>query len=315
MPRGNVLQFQKRRAATMEEALEHLCQYKLAEGRADLTVRDYCEHVSRFFRLYPEAWDEENLQPCLMKHLSRKMSPVTYNLDLNYLRVFIDWCIHEEGIFTTNPLHRFKHRKESARIVNIPIEKLKKLLAIPDRSTYTGTRDYAMFLLAFDTGIRPKEMLTLLPSDLNLKGLEVSIRSDNAKTRVPRTLPLSKVTADAIRFLLEHRPEEWKENVPVFCTWEGRPMKVRVWSAKMTTHYSKHLGMHVRPYDLRHTFALNFLRNGGNVFALQRIMGHTCLEMTRRYLALTEGDIREQHDKASPVNVLMPKRTRITKLK
>jgi site-specific recombinase XerD len=68
--------------------------------------------------------------------------------------------------------------------------------------------------------------------------------------------------------------------------------------------YSKRIGIKVRPYDLRHSFALNFLRNGGNVFALQKLMGHSTLDMTKRYLALTQGDLQEQHAKASPVNML-----------
>ena len=50
-------------------------------------------------------------------------------------------------------------------------------------------------------------------------------------------------------------------------------------------------GVSLRPYDLLHAFALNFLRNGGNVFALQRIMGHSNLNMTKRYSALTQNDI------------------------
>jgi site-specific recombinase XerD len=56
---------------------------------------------------------------------------------------------------------------------------------------------------------------------------------------------------------------------------------------------------------LRHAFALGFLRNEGNIFALQRIMGHSSLEMTRRYLALTDQDLKEAHAKASPLNNLM----------
>lgn len=61
------------------------------------------------------------------------------------------------------------------------------------------------------------------------------------------------------------------------------------------------LGRRVRGYDLRHVFALAFLRRGGNASALQRIMGHRTMDMTRRYVNLVQGDIREMHDKASPL--------------
>lgn len=52
--------------------------------------------------------------------------------------------------------------------------------------------------------------------------------------------------------------------------------------------YSKTLKTSIRPYNLRHAFALQFLRNGGHTLALQRTLGHTDLTMTKRYVALTE---------------------------
>jgi len=64
-------------------------------------------------------------------------------------------------------------------------------------------------------------------------------------------------------------------------------------------------------YDLRHAFALSYLRNGGNTLSLQRILGHTDLTMTKRYVAYTLGDIKEQHAHASPVNRLVPVKKRM----
>ena len=70
--------------------------------------------------------------------------------------------------------------------------------------------------------------------------------------------------------------------------------------------------MHITPHLLRHTFAISFLRNGGNVFALQATLGHSSLEMTRRYCqALGFEDVFKEHEMASPVdNVFGNKRAR-----
>ncbi|MFO7296689.1 MAG: tyrosine-type recombinase/integrase, partial [Clostridia bacterium] len=49
-----------------------------------------------------------------------------------------------------------------------------------------------------------------------------------------------------------------------------------------------------------HTFAVNYLRNGGDVFTLQKILGHTTLEMTRIYVQLSDLDVKMLHKEASP---------------
>jgi len=69
------------------------------------------------------------------------------------------------------------------------------------------------------------------------------------------------------------------------------------------------------PYDLRYAFALSYLRNGGDTLFWQRNIEHTDLTMTKRYVAYTLGDIKEQHAKALPVNKLKPAKRKARKIK
>jgi site-specific recombinase XerD len=61
-------------------------------------------------------------------------------------------------------------------------------------------------------------------------------------------------------------------------------------------------GVRCSPHTLRHTFAVNFLRGGGNLFELQQLMGHADLTVLRRYVALAEADLAQAHRNASPAD-------------
>jgi site-specific recombinase XerD len=313
MHRAKVIAFRSDQPATWQELLEEFLTFKRAQGRSPRTLQDYDGTVHLFFKRYPLAWNSPNLKMHLMDFLTKSKCPATYNIRLAYLKCFFSWLVDEE-IVSANPLSDFKQRKESPRIVNIAPKILKELLTLPKLSTYSGMRDYALLLLHLDTGIRPLEALTLLPSDFNYRGREVTVRAENAKTRISRTLPLSDITAKAIKKLLETRPSKWNGESPIYANWEGNVMRVETWAQRVKELYAAHLGVSLRPYDLRHAFALNFLRNGGNVFALQRIMGHSNLDMTKRYLALTSQDIQGEHAKSSPLTKIAGRKARAVRL-
>lgn len=176
-----------------------------------------------------------------------------------------------------------------------------------------GLRDYALILLTLDTGIRPKEALTLVIPDFNAHSQEIYITSEKAKTRISRTLPISIPTIKVIQQLIHVRPDSWSVNAPIFCTLEGKALNRHTWGDRLE-RYSKELGVHIRPYDLRHTFALEYIRNGANALILQKTLGHSDLTMTKRYVALTNNDLRKEHGVASPINKLMPEKKRLKKL-
>lgn len=312
MAKAKVLRIDKNKPVTWDEALKGFLCWKQAQGVSERTMKDYRSHVSQFFDRHPNAYNQKELKSSALEYMAQQVKPATYNLRLAYLKAFFDWCI-QEGIFTENPLAGFKCRKAEGRTVNLNEDTLIKLIALPNRSRFSGLRDYSLVLLTLDTGIRPKEAFSLMVDDVNLSSLEVYIRSEAAKTRVSRTLPISPVTANAIRELIQARHSAWKKGVPVFCSADGGHMNAFTWGDRMEI-YSKKLGVWIRPYDLRHVFALQFLRNGGHALALQRTLGHTDLTMTKRYVSLTEQDLRQQHSIASPLNTLVPKKNRVRKI-
>lgn len=169
--------------------------------------------------------------------MADNIKPATFNIRLSYLKAFFDWCI-SEGILHQNPLSQFKKRKADGRVVNLDLETLKSLISLPNVSTFAGLRDYALILINLDTGIRAKEAFSLLVDDINFRALEVYVRSDIAKTKVARTLPISPVTGTAIKNMIQSRHPSWKDSVPVFCTAEGTMFNNGTWGDRMKM-YSK----------------------------------------------------------------------------
>jgi integrase len=151
-------------------------------------------------------------------------------------------------------------------------------------------------------------------ADFNFKSQETRIAPGVSKTGVSRTLPLSPVTVQAVKMLIACRHKQWAEDVPVFCSAEGTPFRNDTWGDRLEV-YGKELGVKIHPYALRHTFATLFLRAGGNAIVLQRLVGHSTLQMTTRHTHLTEKDLREVHAVASPVNGLASGKCRMRGLR
>ncbi|CAB3391684.1 tyrosine-type recombinase/integrase [Kyrpidia spormannii] len=289
------------------DVLDEFLLIRRAEGLAERTLRDYRDHIPAFFKDAGDAWpDVKALRRAVLGHFEglRGMSASYWNMRRKYLNAFFSWAVRE-GYLDDSPAKGIPKRKDEPQPRHVDTETLRKLLQLPDKRSYVGVRDLALLTLSLDTGVRPIEAFSLLPGDVDLRALEVRIPAANAKTRRERTLIISPETARAIRRLLTVRPDTWRPSVPLFANQDGRPLNRNSW-AKRLRLYSRKLGAAVSPYSLRHSHAILFLRQGGNLFALMREMGHSDLNTTRRYVNLDTADRHEQHRLASPLGAVLP---------
>lgn len=290
----------KPKVADLRGALEEFLLYKAGDGAAQRTLADYTYHVNAFLAAYPNLPDYEALRKAVVEYLARPVSPTTRNIRLRYLKAFFNWCV-AQGYLPANPTAGIRQAKEDLdNVRHVPLEDVKRLLSAPDKKTYAGLRDYCLMLVQIDTGARPGELFQVRVNDLNLEAREIRIRPEAAKTRIGRTLPVSPYTAQALQKFLKVRPEWWGEDVPLFATETGNALDDSQWAKRVAKHCRK-AGVKVTPYGLRHSFAIEFLKSSNDPFALQRILGHQDLAMTRRYVRYLQDDIREAHEKASPV--------------
>jgi site-specific recombinase XerD len=171
-------------------------------------------------------------------------------------------------------------------------EEVKKLLEVPNLRSVTGLRNRCILQLQAETGMRISEVLDLRPRDVVLGEKKVTIqRGKGQKTRVVYW------HSDELSMLLER----WKKKRPkssyLFptvrsATGKGKRINPRQFRLQFDRYVEKaQLPQWTTTHVLRHSFATNFLRTGGNIRTLQTILGHSSLATTERYLHVTDQDV------------------------
>ncbi len=234
----------------------------------------------------------------LLIHLEETHNPGGTHQVYRALRTFLNWyAIEADPPDWHNPMSNVKPPKLVERpLAPISITYLKKLVAAcPDN--FTGIRDRAIMLFLFDTGLRAAELIALDREDVDEIDGSVNVR--NGKGGKPRLTIIGKRTRKALRAFLRSRSDE---EDALFVTDDLERMSYRGLDNMLRRRAE--LAKVPKPtlHSFRRAFALNSLRNGMDVFSLQRLMGHADLQVMRRYLAQTDDDLRTAHAKASPVD-------------
>ena len=312
--------------------LEHLLEgYRLccvAEGKSPATIRWYMGKL-RIFKRYLEdngfPTDVSRITTghirAFLAHLrsdvkadennpnkpirDQPLSPRTIQGYARTLKAFYSW-LHREGYIDDNPMKLVKIPKASKIIVETLTEgQIRRLLNTIDCTTPLGFRDRCIILILLDTGIRLSELAGLTIHDVNLERGELKVMGKGQKQRL---VPIGASVQKALwKYLNKYRPDPPYPSIDsLFLNRMSMPMSpdsiYRM--IKRRGEEAGIQGVRCSPHTLRHTFAKNFLLNGGDVFTLQKILGHTSLEVVRMYVNLVSDDILRQHRKYSPVDMM-----------
>jgi integrase/recombinase XerD len=233
------------------------------------------------------------------------LSGHTVNGYLRALQAFWSW-MESEGIIDDNPFDRLRIPKAPKKIIPIfTEEQLRQLFAVTDTTSAVGYCDYVIILTLFDTGICCSELIGLRLTDVNLESRLLKVWGKGSKERM---VPIgAKVQKALWKYLARYRPEPATLHYDkLFLTRDGRPLTKDRLEAIVERHGKRAgiIGVRVSPHTFRHTMAVTFLRNGGDVFSLQRILGHSQLEVLRGYVNLALSDISRAHGRNSPADNL-----------
>lgn len=297
----------KQTPQSLEDMMKKFLLVKEAQHTGEEAMRDYRSCLNRFVSSSHNRLDYDLLEADTLSFFSAipDTSPARYNKPFQNVNAFLNWLVEQEMI-PKNPIkvHHLKKRRDDGNIKPVPIESLRVFIDSLDQKSYTGLRDYTIIMVMLDTGIRTKELLLLRSRDYSSETKSLAITKTIAKTRQQRIVYLSSSTAHALEYFISKKSLEWEDWL--FPNYEGKRLKVDHLDKSFAKHSMK-CGIKMTPYQLRHSFATLFLKNGGDLFSLQHLMGHSDLRMTKRYTELDEDYIEQQHKSFSPVLLLEKK--------
>ncbi|CAH1226055.1 Tyrosine recombinase XerC [Paenibacillus plantiphilus] len=271
---------------------------KLEELTAD-HVRQYVQHMLTEQTLYTG-------HPTLESHNTDiGLSPATVNIRTRTLKCFLRF-LHDEGYLQTDLASRVKLQKVAEDTLGaFEKEQVLQLLAAPNQREFLGFRDYVLLTLLFDTGLRINEALNLTLDDLYLADKTITVRASIAKNGTSRVVPVSKRTAELLSALVQENLSQFSKRSPsnLFLLNNGKPLTYNQAYERIRLHGENAgiTGVRVSPHTFRHTFAKLYLMNGGDLFSLQKILGHQDISMVRKYVQLNNRDLQEKHAQSSPL--------------
>ena len=236
---------------------------------------------------------------------SKPLSSLTIAGYARAIKAFFSW-LSREGYIEDNPARLLKVPKTAQVIVpTLSDDQIRRFFRVIDLSKRSGFRDYCIALIFLDTGIRLTELANLQIDDIDLEKGHLKVMGKGWKERL---VPIGARVQKALwKYIHRYRPQPAHPAIRnLFLSQQGYPLSAdRIY--RLIRAYGQKAGLQgVRcsPHTFRHTFAKKFLLNGGDLFTLQKILGHSTLDVVRLYLNLSPEEVEIQHRKYSPVDLM-----------
>jgi len=317
----------------LRKAITGFLNYKTAEGLSDSSIDSYrriLDHWADYVgdRSIAQLTDHDiNSYLVFMRteYVPRRWSGDTRALSLKTLRniwvtmcSFFTWAQTEfrlDNPMKNVPAPRFQKvvvepftREEIARMLTACIysreaDTLTRRKFVMRRPT--ANRDQAILLTLLDSGVRASEFCALKVNDFEAKRGKLEIRhgiGGGAKGGKGRTVYLGKTARHAVWRYLASRDDGDESTAPLFTVRQERSFNPSTLRHLIKSIAARSDVKNAYPHRFRHTFAITYLRSGGDVFTLQSLLGHGSLDMVRHYAKIAQMDVEQAHRKASPAD-------------
>ena len=209
-----------------------------------------------------------------------------------------------ENLMTVDPTEMLESPKIGRKLPNtLSVEEIDLLINSIDLSKPEGERNKAILETLYGCGLRVTELVNVRISNIFFNEGFLKVTGKGNKERV---VPIGiSVQKALLKYLTKFRPKQAHPNFTnIFLNRDGMPLTpnrvqtiIEIYSKKAGIK-----GIRASPHTFRHTFAVSYLRNGGDMFTLQRILGHESLDMVRNYVNVTQYDLQRAHLLHSPAD-------------
>ncbi|MCD7726754.1 MAG: site-specific integrase [Ruminococcus sp.] len=285
------------RKITFEEGCElYLLDCKQRNLRQG-TINHYTQSIKQFWNYFdyklPLSEINEDLYNGYVVYLKSKFSnDMSINAYLRDLITIIHFLQRQDLVksFTMQSI-----KVDKAPIETYTNEELEKLLYKPNikKCTFLEYEAWVISCLLFSTGIRQHSLMELQVKDVDFDNSLLNVRV--TKNRKPLIIPLNQSMLATLSEFLQYRQYRNKDDW-LFCNVYGNKL-LKSTSYRILYQYNKNrqvetTGLH----RYRHTFAKQWVINGGNVVVLSRLLGHSSLAITQNYINLLVSDMAKQVD-------------------
>ncbi len=257
--------------------------------------------VQRYEVLNMDEITAGHIRAYLSQLKARELSSETVHRGYGGMRCFFKFLLRE-GLIRSNPMELVERpKRESHMIQPLQPEQVRALLEQANQKTFLGLRNKVLMLFMLDSALRLTEALRIKLSNVDVAGGTVLVMG---KGRKERRVPFAKVTRQALEAYLIARRRIVVASDLLFISRHGGELTSRHVQI-MVKRYGALAGIQgvrVSPHTLRHTCATQYILNGGDPFSLQKILGHSTLEMVRIYVNLANRDVYDAHRKFSPMD-------------
>lgn len=295
--------------AALAQWLSHL---QALEGAAVNTVEAYRRDVSRYLKFLSAhrggaegiasvaRTTQTDLRAWMAEERSRGLSPRSLARALSAVKGFTAWAADRTDADATTVLSargpKFR-RKLPRPLSEDGAREILTEIGSDAREDWIAARDTAIATLLYGLGLRISEALSLTGADHPLPET-LRITGKGGKTR---PVPVIPAAARAVSDYVTLCPHDLQPDQPLFRGARGGPVNPRLIQAAMERARLR-LGLPATatPHALRHSFATHLLSAGGDLRAIQELLGHASLSTTQAYTAVDAARLMEVYEKAHP---------------